>query len=97
MDRKDIDDALYGAMMEALSNSGLPITARAKARIADELTAEGVRLVLTQMKVEGAPATKAKTAKPRGRPRKAPAAQPDLPGIPMTPPDATTPAPFGSR
>lgn len=86
MDKREIDDRLYAAMTDALANSGLPITARAKARIADELCAEAVRLVLVQMKQENAAATAApaktrKTRKPRAA-KQAPA-------------DPTIPLPFG--
>jgi hypothetical protein len=104
MDRKDMDDALYGAMVDALANSGVPITSRAKSRIADELTAEALRLVTAQMKADGnaaaLPVKKTRKArgpnKPRGKP--ADTATGTLPGVPPAlPPDATTPAPFGHR
>lgn len=90
MERKELDDMLYGAMMEALGNCGLPVPARAKARIADELTSEAVRLVMVQIKAEGAkPEVKAKRTR-KSRAKK---------GNTEAPPNAdpTVPAPFGAH
>lgn len=101
MEVKELDDALFAALQEALSNSGIPITARAKVRIADELCAEGMRLITAQLKREQAASgatTPKKLRKPRGPNKpKGSGTQPDLPGVPAMPHDATTPAPFGAR
>lgn len=94
MDRRELDDALYAAMTEALGNSGIPIAARAKARIADELTAEAVRLVTVQMKVEGGAAAKADGKKPRkARKPRAKKGNAEAPARD----DPTVPAPFGAH
>jgi hypothetical protein len=84
-------------MMDALANSGLPITSRGKARIADELTAEAVRLVMAQMKAEGnVPAAPVKAKRTRG-PNKPKATKVETLPLPHVPTDETTPAPFGSH
>ena len=94
MDTREYDDQLYGALTDALSNSGLPISAREKARLADELCAEGMRLLVPLLKRKEAPA-KAPTAKRTRGPNK-PKAKAEAPEAPTAAPDATTPAPFGA-
>ena len=97
MDKRELDDCLYAAITESLANSGVPISARAKARVADELTAEAVRLVTNIMKAEGTIPTAAKPAKrTRGPNKPKPTNQQPLP-LPAQPVDESTPAPFGAR
>jgi hypothetical protein len=91
MTKIELDDALYGAMTDALSNSGIPIASRAKARIAGELTAEALRMVMAQMKADGTVATPPGKIKRTRGPNK-----PKAPALPAQPADATTPAPFGA-
>ena len=94
MTKLELDDSLYAAMTDALANTALPISSRAKARIAGELTAEALRMVLAQMKADGVASTTA-TQKPK---RTRGPNKPKAPETHQTPvPDENTqPAPFGT-
>lgn len=85
MSRTELDDAVFSAMQEALSNAPLGISARQKVNMASELTAEALRIIDTMNKHSLPPLKKARKAR---KPRTSSPA-------PTTPPDAATPSPFG--
>ena len=73
----DYDNALFGAMQEALSSVSLPITVRTKARMADQLTMEAMALLRAELaRVKGVPRVggPARPRPSRAKPKPAPPA-----------------------
>jgi hypothetical protein len=88
MTRQELDDAVFSAMQEALSNAPIGISARAKVNMASELTAEAMRLLDMHAKVSAPPKAKVK-AKRKPRTPKATKDERTAP-LPHIPPAAQT-------
>jgi hypothetical protein len=74
----DYDNALFGSIQEALANTALPITNRAKARMADTLTMEAMSFLRVELaRVKGVPRVGGPARPPRpSRAKPKPAPQP---------------------